>query len=246
MMAALRYRLLLTLFVCQSMLSAQPLDEHVKSLLAQIEKGQVEEAKTLMPDLIAKQPNHPGVLYLQGRLASNGTEAMKSYQSIVDNFPKCEWADDALYAIYEYYYSLGLYKTAELKLQELKKEYPGSQFATGAMPVSKAHWEDTVKLPKKEMVVTTDSVKSVDVPIIQTPEPYTLQVGAFSTVANAERQKNLFADMGMSVEVTNKVRGGRSLYLVWVGSYRTVEDAKEAGQAIKKQYKIDAIIVERY
>ena len=78
----------------------------------------------------------------------NGTEAMKDYQSIVDNFPKSEWADDALYAIYQYYYSLGLYKTADLKFQQLKKEYPASPYLTAPPPSPgvKLH-EETVNLP---------------------------------------------------------------------------------------------------
>ncbi len=230
-----------------SLVSAQTIDERIKSLLAQIEKGQVEDARKRLPDLIAMQPNNPGVLYLQGRLASNGTEGMKSYQSIVDNFPKSEWADDALYAIYQYYYALGLYKTANLKLQELKKEYPASPFASDTPPVAATHLtEETVNLPKKEMTVISESTKAVEPPVVQPPEPYTLQVGAFSTVANAEKQKNLFEELGMTVEVTNKVRGGRSLYLVWVGSFRTADEAKEAGKDIKKKHRIDSIIVERY
>ncbi len=227
--------------------SAQSIDERVKFLLAQIEKNQSEEAKKRLPDLIAVEPNNPGVLYLQGRIASNGTEAMKSYQSIVDNFPKSEWADDALYAIYQYYYSLGLYKTATLKLQELKREYPASPFSSDTPPVTAPRLsEETVNLPRKDISALSESTKTVELASTQPAEPYTLQVGAFGTAANAEKQKDLFEELGMTVEVTNKVRGGRSLYLVWVGSFRTADDAKEAGKDIRKKHKIDSIIVERY
>jgi cell division protein FtsN len=75
---------------------------------------------------------------------------------------------------------------------------------------------------------------------------YTLQTGAFSTMANAEKQKNFFDDLGYTVDITNKIRGGRSLYLVWVGSYRTAEEARAAGREMKAKTKIDAISVERY
>jgi cell division protein FtsN len=50
----------------------------------------------------------------------------------------------------------------------------------------------------------------------------------------------------MTVEITNKVRGGRSLYLVWVGGYRTTDEAKAAAKEIKQKHKTDSIVVERY
>jgi cell division septation protein DedD len=228
--------------------SAQTTDERVKGAIAKLEKGQTEEAKKIAADLMAKQPNNPGVLYLQGRLATNGTEAMKDYQSIVDNFPKSEWADDALFAISQYYYSLGLYKTADLKLQQLRKEYPTSPFLANPQPAPAMNVsEDPVNLPTKTVVSVPDSPKTnAEEPAEETPGPYILQVGAYSTAANAEKQKAFFENIGMTVEITNKVRGGRSLYLVWVGGYRTTDEAKAAAKEIKQKHKTDSIVVERY
>ena len=234
--------------LCSTLSPAQSIDDQVKTALAKIEKGDVEEAKKLSSELMAHQQNNAGVLYLQGRLATNGTEAMKDYQSIVDNFPKSEWADDALYAISQYYYSLGLYKTADLKLQQLKKEYPASSLLNAPPPAPAVKLpEETVKLPTKELAVAADSPKAlIDLPAEQPAGPYILQVGAYSTAANAEKQKTFFENLGMAVEITNKVRGGKSLYLVWVGGYRTTEDAKAAAKDIKKKHKTDSIVVERY
>ena len=75
---------------------------------------------------------------------------------------------------------------------------------------------------------------------------YVLQVGAFSSSTNAQKRKNFFEDLGYSVEVTNKVRSGRSLFLVWVGSFHSMEEARLEGRRIKTKYKTDSIIVERY
>jgi hypothetical protein len=50
----------------------------------------------------------------------------------------------------------------------------------------------------------------------------------------------------MTAEITNKIRGGRSLHLVWVGSYTNADEAKQAGREIKSKYKIDSIVVEKY
>ena len=247
-------------FVSLSSMIAQSVDDEIKSSIEKLEKGQTEEVKQELPKLAAKYQNNPAVLYLQGRLASDGTEAVKFYQSIVDNFPKSEWADDALYRIYQYYYALGLYRTAELKMLQLKKEYPHSPYTAGKSQTKLPKQDEVaINLPVKEpssitppqpaeteRETTSSSTKPVDVKAVEVAGQYTLQVGAFSTVTNAEKQKSFFEDLGYTVEITNKVRNGRSLYLVWAGNYKTAEEAKRAGREVKAKYKIDSIAIERY
>jgi cell division septation protein DedD len=228
---------------------AQTADDEVSSYVEKLEAGKIDEVKAILPELAAKYQNHPGVLYLQGRTASDGIEAVKAYQSIVDNFPRSQWAADALYRTYQYYYSLGLYRTADLKLQQLKREYPNSPYGTDGPPApTPKQAEEVVNVPQKETkasdAAAADSVIDERAPATQ--EPYTLQVGAFSTSANAEKQKDFFEERGYRVEITNKVRGGRSLYLVWVGSFRTAEEAMRFGKEVKSKYKFDSIVVERY
>ena len=234
---------------------AQTNEDEIKSNIVKIDQGQIDDVRKAMPDLVTKYQNTPGLLYLQGRIAADGIEAVKFYQSVIDNFPKSEWSDDALYRIYQYYSALGLYKTADLKLQQLKKEYPESPFVTGKPEVKlPAHEDVAVNLPKKDtIVVDTPKVISPTPPPINSntanPSPlqgYTLQVGAFSTLVNAEKQKNFFEDLGYSAEITNKVRGGRSLHLVWVGSFKSSEEAMRLAKEVKIKYKIDAIVLEKY
>lgn len=232
-----------------SPLSAQSLDADVKRHIASIEQGHSDDVKKLLPELVGKYPNNPAVLYLQGRLTANGNEAVKFYQTIVDNFPKNEWADDALFGSYQYYTAIGLYKTADLKLQQLRKEYPNSPYASGKVaaptakqdePVITMQTPETITAPPETLKHSEQSQQE------EAPEPYTLQVGAFSTIANAEKQKNFFENLGMVVEVTNKVRGGKSLYLVWAGSFKTAEEAKSFGKEIRKKHKIDSMVVVKY
>ena len=238
-----------------SRIAAQTADDEIKAQISKLEKGQGEEVKSILPDLVAKYQNHPGILYLQGRVASDGVEAVKFYQSILDNFPKSEWADDALYRIYQYYYAMGLYRTAELKMQQLKKEYPASPYTSpGRVTATPKKEEAAVSIPSKEVTIVdtlpAPSLKSSGVMYPKNDQKesrgrYTLQVGAFSTVANAEKQKIFFEDLGYTVEITNKVRGGKSLYLVWVGSFTTQDEARGFGKEIKAKYKFDSMVVER-
>ena len=253
-------------------LSAQTTDDEVRSNIQLLDKGEVDQVRKALPDLTAKYQNNAGVIYLEGRLATNGIEAVKFYQSVVDNFPKCEWADDALYRIYQYYNAMGLKRTAEAKLEQLKTEYPNSPHVnpgkSDAKPVETEETKAAVpppQAPRPERPVR-DTVAKAQKPApdirtetaarpVKHPAPavkpadsegaYALQVGAFSTSANAEKQKSFFEKRGYRVEVTNKVRAGRSYFLVWVGPFATQEEARRAGKEVRLKYKIDSMIVER-
>jgi cell division septation protein DedD len=247
--------LLCALIASNSSVVAQSADDEVNAYIIKLEKGDREGVKQELPKLAAKYQNNPGIIYLQGRLASDGIEAVKFYQSIVDNFPKSQWADDGLYRIYQYYYALGLYRTAEIKMQQLKKDYPTSIYVTGKPDIQFPKQDEVaVNLPTHDAEAiktdTTTEIKSAAKPPVaestEVTEPYTLQVGAFSTVSNAEKQKNYFEEQGYTVEITNKVRGGRSLYLVWAGNFKTADEARRVGKEVKAKYKIESIVVERY
>ena len=209
---------------------AQTAEADVARCLGLIKSGQADAARAEVPALLTKYPNNPGVIYVQGLTTQDGAQAVRIYQSVVDNFPKSEWADDALFKVYQFYHSLGLYRTAEMKMEQLRKDYPNSPFLrSGAATLNLQDEQpaapkaaDTLGLPKHEI--------------------YTLQVGAYTTAANAQRQKSMFEDLAYPVEVITKVKEGRSLFLVQVGSFETVEEARAAVADIKRQRNIDAIV----
>ncbi|OLD70145.1 MAG: hypothetical protein AUI33_08480 [Ignavibacteria bacterium 13_1_40CM_2_61_4] len=205
--------------------------DEVKTYISLLDRGQTDEVRRALPDLVTKYPNTAGLLFLQGRLASDGTEAVKFYQGIVDNFPRSEYADNALYRIYQYW-----------------RDSPASSFITGKPPaLLPAREEAAINLPQKERAISeTLSTTAPESRAPESPKPYTLQVGAFSTMANAEKQKVFFEERGYSSEITDKVRAGRSLHLVWVGNFRNADEASHQGKEIKSKYKIDSIVVEKY
>lgn len=231
------------LIVLSSAFTQTNIDALVTSKVRMLEEGKATQVKLELPDLVAKYPNHPGVLYLQGLLATNAAEAAKYYQMVLDNFPKSEWADDALYRIYLYYYSLGLARTAELKMQQLRKDYPYSPYARGGATTAQVNPEDG----KEEPPMPTPTPPPPVIPEGGPPPSgaYALQVGAFASIENAMRMKSFFEELGYSVDVQNKVRGGRSLHLVWVGSFSTSEEARRFGAEIKAKHNIESIIVTR-
>lgn len=268
MMTPVRHALIAAaiLFLTFTPGNSQDDDTELRAALDKIDKGLSSEVRRDLPGLVSRHPNNPGALYLQGRLAVDGIEAVKFYQGVVDNFPKSEWADDALFRIYQYYYSLGLYRTAEIKMQQLKKEYPGSGYLTGKPEQTiPAIEEKVVNLPKKEVepslqeatpglktdtlaqpVLKEDDKQTLPEKAFERSKSFTIQAGAYSTSANAEKQRKFFDELGYSAEIVNKVRNGKNLFLVWVGSYATTEEARLIVKELKNNYKVESMIVERY
>jgi cell division septation protein DedD len=227
--------------------------------LEMIEKGQGEAVRAELPALMINYQNNPGLLYLQAVLTTDGTEAAKLYQNIVDNFPKNEWADDALYKLYQYYYSIGLYKTADQKLAQLKEEYPFSTYAMEQNLVVEA------KPELKEKPVTKEKPEAKEKPVVkEKPEVqeqpveikqkgtvqkfatnFTIQVGAFSTLQNADELKEKFEKEGYQSNIFTIVSHGKKLHKVWVGEFQTYNDAKEFAAEVKKKFNLTSMVVSR-
>lgn len=72
---------------------AQP--PNIETYIALIENGQSDLVRNELPSLLNQHSKNPGVLYLQALLTTDGAEAVRLYQNIVDNHPASEWADDA-------------------------------------------------------------------------------------------------------------------------------------------------------
>jgi tetratricopeptide (TPR) repeat protein len=228
-----------TILVVAQVLQAQQAAPNIRLYVSMVDAGQIEQVRTQLPALLERHPNHPGVLYVQGLVATDGAEAVRIYQSIVDNFPKSEWADDALYKVYQFYYALGLYRTAELKLAQLKTDYPTSKYVVKPAETS------SEKLAEEQEPPGPVSSPLREIASTSSPGGFALQVGAYSAQENAEKQRLFFEDLKMPVEVINRVKDGRSLYIVLVGTFNTADEARAQGSEIKKSYNIESFIISR-
>lgn len=228
--------LLLILAVTAPDLRAQGADGDVTKYLTMLQEGQLEQVKAEIPALLTKYPNNPGVLYLQAQTTSEGAEAVRVYQSIVDNFPSSSWAPEALFRVYQFYYALGLYRTAEMKMAQLKKNYPASKRATAAGEV------DTGRLAEDSPGAVPAARPAAADTHAAAATRFTLQVGAYTTQANAEKQKLFFEGLGYTVEMISRVKENKSLFLVLVGTYASAEEAKATGAEIRAKYHVDSIV----
>lgn len=256
----MRYCLVVLGALVAAWLYAQEPD--IQRYVEMVEAGNGDSVREQLPLLLKQYPNDPGVLYLQALLTADGADAVRQYQHIVDTYPNSEWADDALYKIYKFYYAIGLYRTAEMKLDQLRAKYPNSRYIAG-MTIGEE--PDTASVQRKESVrqpnepVGTPAVVAEPEPNKQAPptppserdergtpaQRFTLQVGAYSTMANANRQKSFFDYHNYPADVVRTMRGDRELYIVYVGRFATEDEARRTGEQLRRSFNVDYIIVTR-
>jgi hypothetical protein len=242
--------------------AAQP-ESDIKAYIEKLDNGKVEEVKGVLPDLITQYQDTPELIYLQGRLTTNGVEAAKYYQMVLDNYPQSEWADKSLYHLCQYHYAMGKYANAGKDMQRLRKEYPSSPILAEAAGLqfpredrapgkladgeigSSSNGEKAVTGVGRNSAREENRVNTSSSQYARSSKMYALQVGAFSTSVNADKQKSFFEKLGYPVEITSKIMMNKGLYLVWVGEYKNSEEAKRNGDRIRKQYKIKSMVVEK-
>jgi len=223
----------------------------IRRRLEMIERGQGDAVSAELTQLMTAYQNHPGVMYLQAVLTPDGTDAAKIYQNIVDNFPKDEWTDDALYRLYQYYTSVGLYKTAEQKLAQLRLEHPFSAYATEtpistpAVTTAQPKTLPQANPPQAEPAREQPPTMTAPTPVPKYSASFTVQVGAFSALANAEELKKKFEKEGYSSNIFTITRNTLKLHKVWVGEFQVLDEARRFAGEIKKKFGLEAIPVSR-
>lgn len=203
--------------------------------LKAIENGNLALAKEGLFDLKEKNPNDPSVMFLDAVLKENGQEAVVIYQDIVDNYPKSKYADAALYRIFSYFYALGLYETAQEKLQQLKSEYPKSPY----IQVAEQNLTELEKMDKKEAEQKVEEVK----PAVDEDYKFTIQAGAFTNPDNAKKLFNEFEAAGIFCSMDQKIVGGTTFHVVYAGKFVSYDDAENFLQVVNSRYKVNGSIV---
>jgi len=225
---------LILLFILTGIAYSQDVD--IIPYLKQIESGNIDAARSELLALKEEFPESPSVKFLEGVLTENGQLAVVIYQDIVDNYSTSKYADAALYRIFSYYYALGLYETAQKKLDQLILNYPGSPYIKIAQQNKFPVIEDVDK--------EVDSTKvNVEETVAEQEFKFTIQAGAFSNPDNAESLKADFLNSGIFSETKEKLVGGTMFHVVYVGKFLTENDAEGFLQVINKKYKLSGRII---
>ncbi len=181
--------------------------------------GNTAGLRRQLPALSGLFADDPGYIYLQGCAEEDGDRAIRFYQTVLNLHPQSEWADDALYRLYQYSYAVGAYSAADGYISRLRVEYPASP-----------HGSAERKAP-------------------QTPPPaagtalFAVQVGAFTEAEDAEHLAEKLKREKYTVEVRPKRVGDRALHAVWVGRLPSRQDARNLAARLKSHHKLDGLVV---
>ncbi len=204
-------------------------EKDIVPYLKLIEGGARDSVMQVLPQLKKSFPNDPSVLFLEGVLSENGQDAIPIYNRILNDFPGSKYADASIYRLYSYYYSLGLYNTAESFLKRLKNGYPSSPY---------------IELAKRE-IPSGNEISSPQELAPQDTKNYifTIQAGAFSNDSNAVSLKKTFEDAGYYSFIKNKSVGGTVFRVVYAGRFEKREEAESFLQAVNSQFDLKGQIV---
>lgn len=242
-MKTITTNILTAVLILSGSLAAQLNEQDVRLRLDLIHSGKIEQVRTEVASLLKQLPNDAGVRYLEAYTTENGDQAVKKYQSFVDSYPASEWADDALYKMYQYYFAVGLYKTADAKLNLLNEKYPNSIFA-------KKSAQEPVQ------AVTQSTVQAVEAPVVEEKKEvpavsnasgsFIVQLGVYSQEAKAQEQANTVSTVvGKQAVVFAKQSNGRTVYAVAFEGFADEQSAKTFGGELKSKFNLDWFAVKR-
>lgn len=199
-------------------------DNSIQRMIAAVQLGSADSIRVFLPELIKTYPNEPGYVYLMALTESDGDKALRHFQTIVRSFPASEWADDALFRLYQYHYAIGAYKTADQYRSRLETEYPQS-----------------------EHVASMRSVQPDPGPVAPQAGSagYSVQVGAYISREEAEDVLVEFKRFGYSGELRTKRIGGKTLIAVWLGVFPSVEAARSFSGKLQSRHHRESIVVKR-
>lgn len=209
-----------------------------------IEQGETDKARLKLEQLKESNPGSTSVMFLDAVLTEDGTLAFQKYLDIYNKYPKSMYADASVFRIYSYYYAIGSYSTARSYLEKLKTEYPYSPYLK-ALSLEPLPDEDLIADQKQPEVIKDPEEKN-KVPVVVNKEKkfYSIQIGAFLTKENAEKQKKKYKDSGYYSEIIQKEIGGSLFNIVLVGKFDTITEAQTINQNLSKEFHISGKVIE--
>ncbi len=240
-------------------------DAPPEDLIQWIEDGRLDEARARISQMETDRRNPEQTLFLKGLVTSNGDSAIVLFERLLMMFPKSRYADEAAYRLGQEKMARGLYRSALRPLNEVFRKNPDpglrekSLYAVGLCYVN-LNKPDSAKAAFQKIVdegtaasdvwvsarnrLTDAGGPSVSPAVTVATAPdttagkprYAVQVGAFGSQSNALMRKSFFERAGYPVALRSKSKDGSLLYLVWIGTFATLDEARQTGERIKAKY----------
>ncbi len=239
--------------------------QNIDMYISLIDEGQENSVKEKLPELISKYPNSAGVIYLKALLTKDGMKSIDLYNLLIEKFPKSSFSDDAYVKLGEYFYARGLYSQACRSLSQFPRKFPRyhdmqrvidllvSSFQAVGQKDSAQYYLSIYQGMFPYLDVEKYGIKTSDVNSPSTQEnqyshkrfPYVIQIGAFSSLKNANRLKLQVNQIGHEVQIVQVETKDRTLNAVRVVRYKSKTAAEKVGQNIKRKLGVDFRVLYR-
>jgi tetratricopeptide (TPR) repeat protein len=143
--------------------------------------------------------------------------------------------------------------SAVVQLRRVISDYPVREISRVAaqdlksLGASSSDSEEATNQPSDQTASPAEEIPEVpSEPAVTSEKPsisYTVQVGAYSNLSNADARKQFFEGEGFTVQLSSKTRSGQTLYLVWVGTFSTENEAREFIKSLREKYGTSSTLI---
>lgn len=219
----------LILFIYSTL--AQTFD--INQNLQLIEKGKGDEVKAFLKKY-PKNFSYESYLLLDAILTEEGETASNKFYDFIKKFPNSNYNQIAYNRLYSFNYALGEYEKASEYHALLKKYFPDSKYLA---EIETLNTDAFIK--RNESINENNSEKSrTDSKLI-----FTIQVGAFTNIKNAESLRNKIKAKKYSVRIIPKVIENKKYNIVLVGKYDSIEKAEKVLPKLNQQFSVKGKII---
>jgi len=231
-----------------------------------LQEGRFTDARAVIERLTMDGETSDELLYLKALLSLDANTASTLYHRLIEQHPQSVYNDNALFRLAQLNYAQGLYQTSLNSFSRVLEDHPQSSFnikcyfwiglcyqAIGQLDSASTYFQltsdysqspDLANLAKNELNRIQNEVIETDLPDqSQTSPKYSVQVGAFTNQVNALNNKDFYEKEGYSVRFGSKMKNGRQMYLVLLGSFETREEARKFGELILKKYTLKEYMI---
>jgi|GEM_PF-2429978 len=258
----------LALAVTGATLHTTPATAQSNEIIALLYKGEIDSARVMIRNL---QPQAPAGerQFLRALAEPDGSAAVAAFEALLTDHPAFQHNDFTRLRLGQAYYAQGAYRTALSQFVRMTSDFPASRLLERAklwtgrsyqalgLADSAATAYDWILLESQSELMTAkareslaqlgaDTGKRSNPEAIEDAQPrhWTVQVGAFSNQARASYRKKFFEEKGYETTLSRKHKDGITLHLVWVGSFRTRDEARRTGNALKRKLGTDFTLVQ--
>ena len=244
----MRLRFFSILFLLSALLISQTLDQQIQKLL----EGDTQVSAVNLKQLQSEyRSDEPGLLFLEGLITLDGTEASEKFQRIVDKYPGSRYHAQALLRLAEYYYVNGLYVRSGDLLKQYARTYPnigpvdivhellGNALTIAGSADSAVYYQQLLSKGKTPASGTPQEPE----PIVESVKDWSVQAGVFSDRQNATRLSDTLNAAGFPARVDATRVGGKALFAVRVGNYESEAEARIVSLDIRSRVQLDAFVI---